>query len=199
MRHLIFISCLLAGLGLTRAAGSPDLRFYTEPSVVYAHFKGDIHDAFGASLAIGTSFRQVHSLALEVSYFKAKTDFDSLAIAFNPALLKYRYSLPLNHGWSAYVGVAGGAVFERSTVTEYSFFPAAISSAPLRNESTSYVTRTVYQRDTAGAIGAEVGVAAHLNEQVSVGLGLTTLELSKSDITTKGSMLLVNLKLAYQF
>lgn len=205
MRHFLLTSCLLASTGLAQAAESSGSHFYVEPSALYATFPGgNIKDAYGASLAMGATFRGVHSVLLELGNFKADSDYRWSDLAFTPALLKYRYALPLASSWSAFVGVAGGVVFERER-TVYVASPAFVtttfipSGTPLPPVTGALTTFTAQDRDTAAAFGAEIGVAHRLGDHASVGVSLTSLYLGDTSITTDGSMLLFNLRLGYRF
>lgn len=202
MRHFLFPSCLLASLGLAQAAETSALHFYAEPSAVYAHFPGgNIKDGLGASLAVGAIFRQVHSVQLEVAYFKTDTDYPLTTLAFTPVLLKYRYALPMSSGWSGYVGVAGGAVFERDRTVYRAFSGVTVSTPDIRNLPLTgpLATYTFEERDTAAAFGAEIGLSRQLGERASVGLSLTSLYLGDTQVATDGTVLLLNLRLGYRF
>jgi hypothetical protein len=198
MRHLSILSALfLGGLCVTRAAAAPALPFYVQPALVYALPGGNINNAFGESLTLGASLNEKNALEIQAIYFKCGTDLPGLEIKFKPVLLKYKLSFDFGGKWTASVAPTAGAVFEQATQTVYTQF-IAVSSGSFGFSSATYTYRN-RQSDTAGAVGAEGGLYYRFNERVSLGGSVTALELSKTDITTRGGLVFVELKAGFRF
>jgi hypothetical protein len=205
MRQLLTITALLiGGLGVSRAATSTQGAIYLEPSAVYAFPGKDFKDAAGGGLTLGVRLNERSAIELEGIYFKSEVKRYSIDVDFAPVLLKYKWSIAPANGWDVFVAPAVGAVFEKATTRVlYVQNFALISSTPgnvgIGNTFLSYTERDETIRDTAFTGGAEIGAAYHFNDHVSLGASATLLELSRTDITTSGSMALVEAKLGIRF
>lgn len=180
-QRFILLACICAGLGLTRASGSSNTHVYVEPGVVYAMPGSDIKNAVGASLAVGYSFHQMHAVEVEVMQFKSDVDDYFLPnIKFTPLWAKYKVTFDLNRTWSAYGAIGGGAMWEQATEYFYNYYGPV--SHPIKQ--------------TPAFFGSELGVKAKLSDRVALGIGTTVFGVDKSDLTTRGSMVVLTLKVA---
>ncbi len=185
LRILAFFLC--SSLAAARAA-EPRIGsgLYADASLAYATVS-DYDNAAGLEVAFGYHFDGASRLAVETGYFV--THVPALAepdIRLVPLLLKCTYTAQLAPRWSATLGVAGGAVFERFQDAGWQFVP-------------EWSTHPVQKSATAAAFGGEAGVDYSLSEITSLGVGATVLALNSTDVISGDTMVLLKFRVAFRF
>jgi hypothetical protein len=179
MKKLILVlSSMLAATSVAQAQNNAvGTRFYVQPSFVYV-FPGDFENKAGAALAFGASFAGNHSVEVEgIRYETTDEKFRSLKVKFTHVLATYKYAFPLNAKTDAYVGVSAGSTQQHARI--------------------SYSGGRI--RGAAFTAGAQGGIEYKLSSHLSVNLGAKVLGLQETDVTTKGSIALLNAGVKFQF
>ncbi len=94
---------------------------------------------------------------------------------FIPLLGKYRVPIPVNEKISFSVAGVAGGMYEKLGSGFY------------------------HRKDGAFAAGGEAAVHMLVSKRVDISAGVTALYLTETDITTSGSIALVNLRATYRF
>lgn len=180
-QHFVLVSLGLIAL-LPASAAEPVSRtgWYAEAGPAVGFFGDDFKSVAGGSLGLGYRLKAdrvvEHSVELEVSTFRSETRnwwrFNQ-KVTFTPLLAKYKAEFPLGQArqWSLFVAPAIGTMFEKHP----------------------------WVKDTAFAGGGEFGGAFRATENVHIALSGTSLYMSGTDITTKGSVGMLHLRLQYKF
>jgi hypothetical protein len=140
---------------------------------------GDFKTAVGPSVTVGLTLPFQHSVEFEASYFETEDeDFSWFKVEFMPLLAKYRIPFPITPKLTGSVALAAGAMIEKSDFYGIWYYR---------------------ERDTAFAGGVDAAIDYAVSERLSIGVGVTTLYLSESDITTDGSVALINARATLAF
>ena len=173
MKKLVLLSLLVATATAARAqtSGTTDVKYYVQPSFVYA-FLGDFKDAAGGAVSFGAAINRDHLVDLEVARFNSETTkWPALTMDFTPILLNYRYRFSVDGGVSFQVGGCIGTTLEKPSNYAY----GSLSSA------------------SAFTIGGIVGVSKSLTDTVSLDLSAKVLRLNSTSLTTSGGIQMLTL------
>ncbi|HEY1110630.1 MAG TPA: hypothetical protein VGE76_18410 [Opitutaceae bacterium] len=180
-RHLVLASLgLIALLPLSAAESASRTGWYAEAGPSVGFFGDDFKTAVGGSLGLGyrlQSSRAVeHAVELEVSTFRSEMEswwWWNDKVTFTPLLAKYKAEFPLGQArkWSLFVAPAIGTMFVKHP----------------------------WVKDTAFAGGGEFGGAFRASDRVQLSLSGTSLYMSSTDITTKGSVGMLHLRAQFRF
>lgn len=204
--------CLVLASSSLRADASTDTHVYAGTSIAYVRFGTDWKNACGGSLAIGVGFAERHAIELDVTHFKTEAKDLSrygtkAELNVTPILATYKYVLPLGDKFSLLFGISAGVTEFKSTETwPYGYViissydlpisegtvPASTTTAPIPPEK---ITNT----DHPFTAGVQFGVAYAFQENMAATLGIKTLRMEKTGVTSSGSYQTVQLGLRYTF
>ena len=167
-------------LAESQARTTGGLTYYAQPSVIVAFPGSDFDTAVGGALALGVNLNAANSFELEVTNFQTQAkNYSWVKFKFTPVMLGYKYRIPLAQNLSWQVGASVGAMFENARVDYFSW---------------GYTGN-----QTALAGGLQSGIVYAINESVSLDLGVKVQYSANTDITTAGSMTMINLGLKFRF
>ncbi|MBK9989574.1 MAG: outer membrane beta-barrel protein [Verrucomicrobia bacterium] len=210
-KTFLALLCLVLASSALRADASTDTHVYAGTSIAYARLGSDWKNACGGSLAIGIGFAERHAIELDVTHFKteAKEIFwygNKTELNVTPILATYKYVLPLGKQFSLFFGISAGVTDFKSTETwSYGYDiifsnpssglsanPASTTPAPIPPEK---ITNT----DHPFTAGVQFGVAYAFKENMAATLGIKTLRMEKTEVTSSGVYQTVQLGLRYTF
>ncbi|HTZ20470.1 MAG TPA: outer membrane beta-barrel protein [Opitutaceae bacterium] len=155
------------------------LTFYAQPSVIVAFPGSDFNSVVGGALALGVNLNPTNSFELEVTHFETKAKrLSSEKVEFTPIMLGYKYRVPLTQNLSWQLGASVGALYERAHVGYFWGYSGG---------------------QTAFAAAVQGGIAYTMSENVSLDLNAKVQYSAATNITTAGSMAIINLGLKFSF
>lgn len=180
-KHLVLASLgLIALLPAPAAESASRTGWYAQAGPAVGFFGDDFDTVAGASLGLGYTLKTnrvvEHSVELEVSTFRSQMKnywWWNQKVTFTPLLVKYKAEFPLGQSkqWSLFAAPTIGTMFEKHP----------------------------WVKDTAFAGGGEFGGAFRPSDRVQFSLSGTSLYLSSTDITSKGSVGMLHLRAQYKF
>jgi hypothetical protein len=178
------LSALLAAVSVRAQSAvstpSSDPRFYVQPSVIVA-FPGDLNTAVGGAVAVGMSFARHHSVEVEGMYFESSDDYYKLK--FTPFIATYKYTFPVTAKLSLYLGASLGVMHQELDYPYYYY--SFLGSTHLKDDAV-----------TGGTTG---GLEYKFNPRVALEAGVKTLEVARTDFTSRGTIALLRAGLKIRF
>ncbi|MGC4073320.1 MAG: outer membrane beta-barrel protein [Nibricoccus sp.] len=143
---------------------------YIQPSAAIIVPGDDFETGGGGLIAFGVQFAENHHLEVETGFLISDIKDSQLSMGFIPAVLNYKYAVPLSERFSLHAGASAGAMFQK---------------LGYRTLGNSYG-----ETKSSATFGLNAGVFLRLSERLSLDAGGRVLRIDKTSYTTEGNVVI---------
>ena len=175
----LFLMALAASSVAAIAQTSPSpsgTTVYIQPSAAIIVPGDDFEVGAGGLIAFGVQFAGRHQVEVETGFLYSKIKEDSrFSMVFIPAVMNYKYTVPLSERLSLRAGATAGAMYQRLGARTFG--------------------NSFGETKSSATFGLNAGMLLRLSERLSLDAGGRVLRIGETRYTTDGNVVIFHVGL----